>query len=121
MTGLDLGVLAYVYGETESYALLRRVFVYISVWFGNDHVFADLTSELPPEFHTEYALHQVKKARMKNAGELQGEPWDLTRFLVKEGMDADVKPKEKEQDKTAPKQRRDSVTKERKTKRKKCE
>jgi hypothetical protein len=129
MSGLDLRVLAHVYEETTPQSMLRRIFVYICVWFGNDHGFADLTSELPPEFHTEYALQQAKKGRMEAGGELEGDAWDLTRFLVKEG---DVKPcaakkedvgttavkKENVEGKAVKKERRDSVTEERKTKRK---
>jgi hypothetical protein len=117
MPGLDLRVLAYVYEATTPQCPLRKIFVYISVWFGNDHGFADPTSESSPEFHTDYALKRMKKARKEGLDE---DTWDLTRFSVKEEMDADVKPKEKERDKTAPKQRRDSVTEERNTKRKKC-
>jgi hypothetical protein len=108
MVGLDLKVLAYVY---------------ISVWFGNVDGFAELTSDVPPEFHTDYALQRVKKTRMEGEGGLEGDTWDLTRFLVKGGRGADAEPslvrKEEGREKTLHGQRRDSVTEETKRKRKK--
>jgi hypothetical protein len=82
---LDLKVLAYVFKETLPGSLLRRLFVHISVCYGNDDGFAELTSELPPEFHTEYALQRAAKERDNLNGGLQVDPWDLTRFIVQEG------------------------------------
>jgi hypothetical protein len=123
MVGLDLKVLAYIYNETASQCLLRRIFVCISVWFGNVDRFADLTSELPPEFHTDYALQRAKKARMEGEGGLEGDAWDLTRFLLKEASDADAKSsaarKECVKERSAQRERKDTMTEEKKSKRKK--
>jgi hypothetical protein len=73
---LDLKVLAYVFEETSSGSILRRLFVHISVCYGNDDGFAELTNELPPEFHTEYALQRAGKERENLNGGPQVDPWD---------------------------------------------
>jgi hypothetical protein len=79
--GLDLKVLEYVYSETGPQSLLRKLFVHVSVWYGKEDKFADLTNELPPGFHTDYAVQRARKTRGDDDGR---NPWDLTRFLVQE-------------------------------------
>lgn len=114
MAGLDLKVLEYVYSETISQSLLRKLFVHVSVWYGNEDGFADLTSELPPEFHTKYAVQRARKTHGHNEGM---NAWDLTRFLVQECLEmesiGEVEGRPREE------QRRDSVIEERKSKRRK--
>jgi hypothetical protein len=73
IVSLELKFLVYIYNETAAQCLLHRIFVYVSVWFGNVDRFADVTSEFSPEFHTKYALQQAKKARMEGESGLEGD------------------------------------------------
>jgi hypothetical protein len=107
VTGLDLKVLEYVYSETGPQSLLRKLFVHVSVWYGKEDGFADLTNELPPEFHTDYAVQRARKTRQEDHGR---NPWDLTQFLVQERTEAGEELRGDVPKKTDNKPRKDSVT-----------
>jgi hypothetical protein len=84
---LDLETLHYVYDNTGPESKLRMLFVHISMWYGNQDVFAQMIKDMPPVFHTDYATQQAERAS-KLAKEITIDPWDLTGFLLQEGTPA---------------------------------
>lgn len=110
---LNLKVLKYVYDKTESQSLFRKLFIHICIWYGNVDGFAELTGEMPPDFHTDYALQRAMKMPESSSCGLSVYAKDLTRFLVQE-RDTGIAEKRAKYDREAQleaktKQRRDSV------------
>jgi hypothetical protein len=108
---LDLENLHYVYDNTGPGSELRRMFTYISTWYGNQDVFAQMMLDMPPIFHADYtAQHAEKTQKLKDGRCIDA--WDLTEFLLSEVIATD--------EGMASRKRNDSMTEDRQKKRKRA-
>ncbi|KAF2035148.1 hypothetical protein EK21DRAFT_96923 [Setomelanomma holmii] len=83
LAALDLEVLHYVYDNTGPGSKLRLLFVHISMWYGNQDVFAQMLRDMPAVFHADYAEQQAVRAK-RWVEEERMDAWDLTGFLLPE-------------------------------------
>jgi hypothetical protein len=118
---LDLEILHYVYDNTGPGSKLRMLFNHVSVWYGNQDVFAKMAKDMPLVFFADYAAQEADRA-LKLKEEVPIDAWDLTKFLLSEvSIDGGLEMVKAEVDldeEEGPKRRSNSPVEERRMKRK---
>jgi hypothetical protein len=116
---LDLEILHYVYDNTGPGSRLRMLFNHVSVWYGNQDVFAKMAKDMPLVFFADYAAQEADRA-LKLKEEVPIDAWDLTKFLLSEvSIDGGLEKAEVDLDEEeGPKRRSNSPVEERRMKRK---